>query len=213
VEKGFSPLGFFGAQPLYLVVPGDFPANTFGELIKLAQAKPGELNYASSGNGTPMHLTMELIMRHRRISLVHVPFKGASQGLMEAAVGRIAVAFGGPLSAAGFLAEKRIKVLAVASPVRLPYLPQVPTFTELGIPGLEVGYWYGLVAPAGTPKEISEKLTSALTKVLQMPEIQSQLQKAGVEGQSLTGPQFGEFMAADVHKWKRVAEEAGIVSD
>lgn len=213
VAKDFKAVLLFGSQPMYPVAATDFPANNIAELSKLAKSTPQGLNYGTIGHGTPQHLVTELLLHNQQIKMLQIPFKGAAQALQETVAGRVSVTWGGPLSAGAFIADNRLKVLAVTAPARLSYLPKVPTFGEAGVPGFETEFWYGLAAPSGTPQEVADKIIAALSTVLEMPEVKAQIDNLRVEGTRFTGSQFADFMAADVRKWKRAADDASIVTD
>jgi tripartite-type tricarboxylate transporter receptor subunit TctC len=206
----FKPVAMIGLQPMYLVATADLPANNIPELVRLAKATPQGLNYATAGIGTPQHLAVEQINASQQIKLVHIPLQGAAQSLNETAAGRTAVAISGPLAAGPLIAAKRLKVLAVGAPTRVAALPDVPTFAEAGVPGLESGFWFGVTLPAATPEDVIEKLTNAFVKVLEMPDTKAQLEKAGISPKMLAGPPFGEFIATDLRRWKRIAAERSI---
>jgi tripartite-type tricarboxylate transporter receptor subunit TctC len=209
----FKPVAMIGLQPMYLVATADLPANNIPELVRLAKVTPQGLNYATAGIGTPQHLAVEQINASQQIKLVHIPLQGAAQSLNETAAGRSAVAISGPLAAGALIAAKRLKVIAVGAPTRVAALPDVPTFAEAGVPGLESGFWFGVTLPAATSEDVIEKLTNAFVKVLEMPDTKAQLEKVGINPKMLAGPPFGEFIGTDLRRWKRIAAERSIEMD
>ncbi len=211
--KDFAPIAMVGYNAIYLVANPSVPAGSLQELIALAKAKPGALNYASPGNGSMAHLTMELMKLQTGANLTHVPYKGSSQAIAELIAGQTAVAFDTPAVTVPFIRSGKLKVLAVTSPRRSALFPEVPTVAESGLPGFESGAWYGLLFPAGTPRPIVLRLNEELNRITKQPDVIEKLVAIGVEPRSSTPEEFAEVIRNDYARWGRVIREAGIRGD
>lgn len=211
--KDFEPIALLSSQPLVLVVAVDSPYKSLKDLVDAARAKPGKLNMGSPGNGTIGHVGGEMFQRRAGIHMTHVPYKGAGPALTDLMGGSVDCYFGNSLSVAGLIAGGKLRPLAVTSPKRLGPLPNVPTVAELGYPGFEAATWSGLVAPAGTPKAIVERLNAEAVKALASAEMQKKLQDDGSTPLGGTPQQFAEFLRAEHAKWGGVVREAGIKLD
>ena len=211
--KDFAPIARVGYAPLVLVVQATSPAKTLKELIAMAKAQPGALNYGSPGNGSSGHLAAELLKLTTKIDVLHVPYKGGAPAMTDLLGGRLAFMLNNPLEVIANVKSGRLRALAVASPKRIPMLPDVPTFTEAGVPGYDASVWWGLVAPAKTPKDIVAKLSSEALKALENEGVREKLSNLGAIVDPAGPEQFGKFLHAEIDKWSGVIKAAGIQAD
>jgi tripartite-type tricarboxylate transporter receptor subunit TctC len=202
--QSFAPVGMFGASYNALVVHPSVPVKTVKQLVALAKSKPGQLNYASAGNGSAIHLAMELFENAAGIDLVHVPYKGAAPAINDVLGGQVTIMFATPPSAGQFMRAGRLRALGVSSTHRLAALPDVPTIAESGYPGFEVSNWYAMVAPAGTPREIIARLNSELNAIIALPEVKERVAKLGNEAFGSTPEEFGQRLKRETETWPRV---------
>lgn len=207
--KDFAPISVLGSSPFVLVVNNDV-GKSVKDLVALAKAKPGQLTYASTGLGTQQHLTGEMFRRVAGIDIGHAPYKGAPQALADMVGGHIQLMFHGLPVVLPFLKSRQLRALVVARKQRTALLPDVPTMTEAGYPGIDAGDWYGVVAPAGTSKEIVVRLNSEIVKIMSMPSTREQLLSRGYEPASSTPEEFAEFMSAEQKKWSGAIKQSGI---
>jgi tripartite-type tricarboxylate transporter receptor subunit TctC len=196
-----------------LVAHPSLPANNVKELIALAKQKPGQLNYSSSGSGGAPHLAGELFMNMTGTKLTHVPYKGSGPSFSDLVGGQVQLTFDSLVQALPYIQSGRLKALAVLGSKRSRLLPNVPTVAESGVPGYEFTNWFGLVAPASTPKDVVAKLHADVTQVLQQPELRSQLEKMGADVLNNTPEQFTAQIKADSAKWANIIKEANIKRD
>ena len=210
--KDLTPVTQITSQPYALVVKPGLPVKNLAELIALAKAKPGSLNYGSSGPGGLSHLSGELFCSLANIKMTHVPYKGGNPALSDVASGQIDMLFSTQLQAHPFVVSNRVKVLAVSTATRSANAPNVPTMAEAGVPGYEVAGWYGMMAPGGTPRAIVEKLQAEIAKILQLPDMKEKLALDGSEPVGSTPAQFGVHMRTEVEKWRKLIREAGITA-
>ena len=195
-----------------LVVPAASSIHSMADIVDRAKARPGQLKFASSGNATPSHLAFALLQKKVGIDLQHIPYKGTPPVMLALLASEIDMAICGLTACAQQIAVGKLRPLATAAPHRLPAYPKVPTLTELGY-GVEITDWLGVVAPAGTPREIVDKLHAALAKVVAMPEIRQRLEAVGMEPAS-TGPEaFAALIHSEILKWKAVVRDARITVD
>ena len=213
VLKDFAPVTLLTQGPLVLVATPGFPANNVRELIALAKARPGTLNFASSGNGQSTHLSGELFNTMAGIRLAHVPYKGSAPALTDVIAGQVPLMFDTMLSALPFVKSGKLKALAVTSPSRSPAAPDVPTIAESGLPGYEVAAWNGLLAPAGTPKAVIAQLSEDLRKAMQVPQVVEKFSLQGFAASWDTPEQFGSFLAAETNKWMKTVKASGATLD
>jgi tripartite-type tricarboxylate transporter receptor subunit TctC len=212
-EKSFLPIVEVATGVLALVVNPSLNVSTLAELIALARSKPGEINYASPGRGTPQHLAMELLKLTAKIDLTHIPYAGSAGAVKDIAGGHVSAMFL-PVHTALPLAEAgQIRILAVGSKARAPQPPQVPTLAELGVADFDVDLWYAVLAPAGTPKEIVDRYNAVFNEILAQPNVRAVLDKQGLI--ALGGPpeQLAELIARDRLRWAKVVKDAGISSE
>jgi len=211
--KSFAPVALVGVIPNVILVHPSVPVKTLAEFVAYAKARPGQLNYASAGAGSSVHLAAELLEQMAQIKLVHIPYKGQPEAVTALITGEVSMM---PLTMA--LAKVRIQAgqarpLAVTTPKRSSALPDMPTVAESGYPGYEVSTWIGYLAPAGTPPEIVAKLNSEINAALKSPEVEKKLVALGAELDPGTPQAFGKFLEADMVRWARVIKQAGIKAD
>jgi tripartite-type tricarboxylate transporter receptor subunit TctC len=208
--KDFVPIVKFANVPNLLIANPALPARTVQELIDYAKANPGKVNWASSGIGSGGHLAIELMQSKTGIKVVHIVYKGAGPALIAVIGGDAQLLFGGPGVFMPHLKAGRVRALAIGSMQRVAILPEVPTLNESGLPGMETGSWYGLVAPTGTPPAIIKFIHAATIKVLNMPETGARLAADGAILSGNTPEQFAQEIRAEAAMWARVIKQAGI---
>jgi len=201
------------SQSNLLVVHPAVPARTVQELVALAQAKPGELNFGTGGNGTSNHLAGELLRIMAGINVVHVPYKGVPQALNDTLAGRMHFAFSSPMSVLPFVKQGKLRLLAVTTPQRSRALPEVPTVAESGVPGYEFTGWMGVLAPKATPPDIVRKFQQAVAKAVAEPDLEQRLAADAAEPVASTPADFAAFLKIDIARWTRVVREANIQVD
>jgi tripartite-type tricarboxylate transporter receptor subunit TctC len=192
------------------VVSPSLPANNLQELIALAKSKPGQLNFGSSGSGTTNHLAMELFAILAGIKLQHIPYKGAGPGVIDLMGGRIQIFSNNALPLTPFVKSGKIRAIAVSGETRLRSLPDVPTFTQGGLPGYEVKSWQGILAPAKTPKPIIDKLSQEIARILQMPDVSETLLTMGADPFVSTPQQFAALIKVDLVRYAKLIRTANI---
>ncbi len=207
--RDFVQVAIIGATTNTLVVNPAVPARSVKELIALVKAKPGSLNYASTGAGGTSHLAMEYFRLETGTNLVHIPYKGTAPGLTDVVAGQVQVMISALPGTVPFINSKRVVALATTGAKRSAFLPDLPTLSEAGVPGYEFDTWYGLHAPAKVPKEIIARLNAEITKALSRPEIREQLFKQGLEAQTGTPEQFAKFVRAEVAKMAKIIKASG----
>jgi tripartite-type tricarboxylate transporter receptor subunit TctC len=210
VERDFAPISLVVVNPQVLVAYPGLAANTIGELIKLARAHPGQINYASPGVGSPNHMGMELLKAMTGIDLVHVPYKGGGPAATDLIAGQVSLLFNSIPSVLPYMRSGRLKALAVGSAARSPAIPEIPTVAEAGVPGFEYATWYGLFAVAGTPQGIVARLNAAIAKALLAPELAQPLRAQGSEPRPTTPEDFARFIQVERARWERVVKATGL---
>ncbi len=213
VQKDLAPVSLLTQGPLVLVTHPQFPANSVKELIDMAKAKPGSLNFASSGNGQSTHLSAELFNSMAGTKMIHVPYKGSAPALSDLMSGQVGIMFDTTLSAMPFVRAGKLKALGVTSPQRTPAAPDVPTIAESGLPGYEVFAWNGVFVPAGTPKPIVAQLNEEIRKAMQLPQVRDKFSAQGFAASWNTPDQFGVFVRNEVDKWARTVKASGATLD
>ena len=208
--RDFAPVGNVYRSEFVLVINPSLPATTLQEFIALARSRPGQLNYATTGAGGSGHLANELMNMLAGIKTQHVPYKGAGPALLDLIAGQVQIFINNPLTVIPHLKSGRIRAIAVTGDARMAALPQVPTFTEGGLPGLEVSPWFCVLAPAGTPKAIINKLSVEITRIVALPETREFLEKQGMIPYSSTPEQLAALMKTDMAKWAKVIKSANI---
>ena len=207
--KDFAPITMVASGPYALVVNSKLPVQSVPELIALAKAQPGKIDYASSGNGSAQHLVSALFNAMAGIDLNHVPYKGSGPAMQDLVSGQVKVSFAGIPNVLSHVRAGRLRLLAVSTPKRWSELPDVPTVAEAGVPGYEATLWLNLSGPAGLPVEIVQRLHTEVAKALQDAELQQQFRHTGVEA-AIMGPQeLGGFIRAEYEKWGRVVRATG----
>jgi tripartite-type tricarboxylate transporter receptor subunit TctC len=208
-QKDFLPITLIGTQANILVVNPSVPANSLKELIALAKAQPGKLNFASSGHGAAAHLAGELFKTEAKVDIVHVPYKGAAPALQDLIGGHDQLMFATAASVVGHIKGGKVRALAVTTLKRTQILPDIPTMDEAGLPGFEASTWHGLVAPAGTPPQVIARLHDAAVKALQDPGVQASLGRLGVDIVGGTPEQFKAYIAVEIPKWAAIVKASG----
>jgi tripartite-type tricarboxylate transporter receptor subunit TctC len=219
-KLGYDPMRDFAAITLaatganVLVVHPSVPAYTLRDFIALAKVRPGQLNYASSGNGTTPHLSGELFNAMAGVKIVHIPYKGAGASVVDLLGGHVDLAFVSLSSVAPQLQAKKLRALAITSAKRSALMPELPTFDEAGLKGYEVTGWYGVLAPAGTPREIVNRLHADITRALALDEMVQSLNAFGLEPAPSSSPEeFTAFLQAEISKWAKVVKASGAKAD
>jgi tripartite-type tricarboxylate transporter receptor subunit TctC len=213
VTKDFAPITLAGFSANLMVANPSFPPNSVKELIEYARRNPGKVNYGSSGNGTSVHLAMELFKSMTKTYMLHIPYKGSAPVVTDLIAGQVDVMFDNMPNVIGHVRAGKMKALAVTTAQRSPQAPEIPTVAEAGVPGYEQTAWFGVLAPAGTPREIVLKLHGEITKLLNTAEVKERFAKQGVEVRTTTPEEFGAFIKSEVARWAKVIKEAGIKAD
>src|SRR5438105_7391415 len=204
--RDFVPVAPVNYSDLVLVVHPSVPANTLKEFIALAKAKPGALNYASSGPGTPYHMAGELFKAMAGVDIVHVPYKGSSGARTDILGGQVQMMFDAITTMAPNVQAGKLKALGTSGRARSSVLPEVPTVSEAGVPGYDAVIWLGIMAPAGTPRAIVERLNAEITRTVNAPEMKSAWARQGAVAMSMTPEEFARFVRDDIDKWARIVK-------
>jgi tripartite-type tricarboxylate transporter receptor subunit TctC len=207
--KDFAPIVFVAATPYVLTVHPSLPVSSVKQLVALAKSKPGQLNYASAGNGSTHHLSGELLKTMTGIDIVHVPYKGTTPALQALLSGEVSIMFATVTGVQPQAKAGRLKPLAVTTPQRSPMMPNVPTVAET-LPGFEMLSWFGMLAPANTPAAIVTRLNADMTRVLALPDVRAALAAQGFEVKGGTPGQFGEYVRNEIAKFTRIAKAANV---
>ena len=208
-ENDFIPISLIGTQANILVVNPAVLANSMAELITLAKANPGKLNFASSGHGAAAHLSGELFKAEAKVDIVHVAYKGAAPALQDVIAGHVHMMFATAASVVGLIRDGKVRALAVTTPKRTAVMPNIPTVDELGLKGFDATTWHGLVAPAGTPKEIIDTLHIATTEALKDTTARKMLTDLGVDLVGSTPKEFEAYIKTEIPKWTAVVKNSG----
>src|SRR5262245_44029373 len=211
--KAFVPVAMLGTGPNVVAVFPGLPVGSLKELIALAKAKPGQLNYAAAGFGSFQHLASELFKMMAGVDIVGVQFKGGGPATIDVVGGHTQMSFGSLVQALPHIRSGKLKVLAVGASKRSGILPEVPTAAEAGLPGYEASNWWGLVAPAGTPPAVIDRLHKELSVILTSAETRKRFEAEGAEAVQMSAGEFGAFVAAETVKWARVVKEANIKAE
>lgn len=211
--RDFAAISLIVVQPHVLVVHPSVPAKSVKNLIALAQAQPGKLNFASSGSGSLAHLAGEMFKSMARVEMVHVPYKGAAPSLVDLMAGQVHLVFSSSPSVMPHVKNHKLRALAVTTAKRVAIMAELPTIVESGLPGFVVTGWYGLLAPAGTPGHVIAKLNSDLVSTLNQPEVRQKLEDVGLEVEVSTSQGFGDFIKAEIAKYAKVVRSANIRVD
>ena len=213
LKRDLAPVSLVVSVPYVLVAGPAIPARSLGELVELARAQPGKLNYASSGNGSALHLASELFKARTGTDLVHIPYKGIAPAVTDLIGGQVSVMFPSLDSALPHIRSAKIKALAVTSAKRSPLLPEVPTVAESGLPGFEIVAWGGVLAPAATPADIIARINSQIGRALESPDIRKRFLDLGAEATPSAAGEFARFIEAEIEKWARVVKASGVRID
>ena len=209
ILKNFDPVILLATAPNMLVAHPALPANSVRELVRLAKARPGEINYASAGSGTAAHVSMELLQIMGGIKLTHVPYKGVSQAFIDVMSGQVPLIITSPIAALPFVRQGKLKAISVSTSKRSAAAPDVPTVAESGIPNYEASGWQGIVAPAGVPEAIIQKLHADIDAVLRVPEIAKRFGDDGSEYSGAGPAAFRTHINREFLKWQKVVETSG----
>lgn len=208
--RDLAPVSRLAAGPLTLVVHPSLPAKSVKELIALARKQPGDINFGSPGAGTLPHLSAELFSAMSSIKMVHIPYRGAGAAVADVLAGRVPVYFMNILQSLPLIKAGKLRALGVTTPERTPIAPEIPSIAESGLKGFDMTNWYGLMVPAGTPREAIGRLNTEVTRILRLPELKEQLAKGGMTMVASTPEQFREFLERETAKFARIIESAGI---
>ncbi|MEN3296851.1 MAG: hypothetical protein V7642_6104 [Burkholderiales bacterium] len=211
--KDFTPVALIGSTPVVILAAGNSKYRSFADVVAAAKAAPNTLSFATSGNGSVSHIASELLRRRANIYLQHVPYKGSGPALADLVGGHVDVAGSSIASAVPLIKGGKARALAVTGLNRNPSLPDVPTLAEFGITNVEVSSWWGLLGPAGLPKDIVRKLNEDVNKLLLRPDVLATLKDNGIEAKQATPEQFATMLKTDYHDWEKVIAETGIKLD
>ena len=207
--RDLSPIVLVGTAPNILAVTASLPVRTFAELVAYVRTRPGQLNYASVGNGSASHLAMELLKHMAGLYIVHIPFNGAPPAVQATAAGETQMIMSNPTSLLPLIQAGRIRPLAVTSPQRWPQIKELPTIAESGYPGFEAVAWNGFVAPAGAPREVIARLNQEINAILASPQVRPKVEAAGWDVAGGSPEAFAAFMAAERKRWQPVIQRSG----
>ncbi len=210
---GITPIIQLSQGPLLIVAKPSLPAKSTKELIDMARAKPGQINFASSGQGSVIHMATELFQSMAGIKMNHIPYKGTGPALTDTLGGQVDIFFSSTATAVPHVQSGKLKAIAVTSAKRIPALPEVPTVAESGLPGYEVILWHGLIGPKGLPRPIVERINAEATKTLKVKETADQLQNDGVAPAGGTPEQFASQIKKEIGIWRKVAADAGVKAE
>ncbi|MGH8702154.1 MAG: tripartite tricarboxylate transporter substrate binding protein [Burkholderiales bacterium] len=208
--RDFAPITQAVSSASIIVVHPSVPVKTLKELIAFARARPGQLNYASAGTGTYPHMTMELFLSMAKLQMVHIPYKGTAPAMIDMLAGQVATMAATVLTGMPHIRSGRLRPLGITSSARSSVAPDIPTIAEAGLPGYESVQWYGMLAPARTPKDIITRLHAEATGVLKQPEIKARLAADGADTVGSSPEEFARYIQSELVKWAKVARDAGI---
>lgn len=208
--KDFAPISQVVALPNVLVTHPSLPVKTVRELIAFAKPRPGQINFASAGVGTNPHLSMELFLSMTGVKMIHVPYKGSGQGVIDLIAGHVTVMTPSILTALGYVKDRRLRALGVTSAKRAGGAPDIPTIAEAGVPGYEAVQWFGVLAPAGTPRDIVSRLHKEIVRTVQTPDIRQKLVNDGADPVGSLPEEFAAFIRSETAKWAKVAKAIGL---
>ena len=213
IQKDFEPISLVATVEWGVVVPADSAIRTAADLIAAAKKSPGQLNYGSGGNGSPQHIAMALFASQAGVQLTHVPYKGATQAAVGVAGHEVQVAFQGIATVSSLIKAGKLRLIAVTTPKRLPQFPDVPTVSESGLNGFEFNSWYAMMAPAGTPKHILQKLHSEIVKAISDPSIKEQLFGLGLSPKGTSPDELAADLKVQFAKYGNLIKQANITAD
>jgi tripartite-type tricarboxylate transporter receptor subunit TctC len=213
LDRDFTGVSVVGYLPLVLVVNEALPARSLADLVKAAKAKPGGLDYGSSGNGSIEHVAGEMFKQQAGVSMVHIPYRGASLAITDLMAGQLSLMFATVPTAVANLKTGKLRPLAVTTPERIGALPDVPTAREAGYPGFEAGSTYAILAPAATPRPVVQRLNQEIAKILQMPDVQARFQVLGIERAGSTPEEATQRLGQELAKWGKAIKDSAIKVD
>lgn len=211
--KDFAPVSIVASTPNIIAVHPSVPAKNLGELLALAKAQPGKLNYGSSSQGGSPHMSAELLKMMTGVDMVHIPYKGAAPMLTDLVGGQLQAGFDNLPSTINFVRAGKLRAIAVTTPLRWPGAPDIPTVAESGVPGYDVSGWFGLFAPAGTPKAILNTLQQTIAEAVSQPEVKKRLFDLGAQPVANTPDEFAKQVQSEVDRWRAVVKSSGIKLD
>jgi tripartite-type tricarboxylate transporter receptor subunit TctC len=211
--KDLAPVTNLLRVPLLLVAHPSVPANNLKELVSYIQSQQGKFSYASAGSGTPQHMTGELFKSTSKLEMIHVPYKGSAPAISDLIGGHVPVMFDSMIAIMPHVKSGKVKVIAISGDKRSPLLPNVPTFAESGFPAVVSYAWYGMFAPAKTPKDVIAKINGETLKIMKEPEFQKILAETGSDFVGDTPENFGAFVKAEATKWSKVVKDSGATVD
>ena len=211
--KDLAPISLVALTFYVLSVNPAVPVRNVQELVKLAKARPGQLNFSSPGSGTPNHLSGEMFKTQAGIQMQHIPFKGSAQAIADVIGGQIPLNFENIAVVLPHIKAGKVRALGVTSPQRSPFLPEVPTIAESGYPGFEAVGWFGLMAPAATPRDVLAKLNAETVRILNVPEVSARIQSLGAQVKPTSIAEFETFNRAQIVKWAKVIKDSGAQVD
>ncbi|MEO7726871.1 MAG: tripartite tricarboxylate transporter substrate binding protein [Burkholderiales bacterium] len=210
LQKDLEPISMIASAPFVLVVHPSLPVKNVKDLIAMAKARPGQLLYASTGNGGSPHLAMELFKLQAKIDIVHIPYKGTPPAVTDLIAGQVSMMFANTLSVLPYVNAGRLHALAISSAKRSAAAPALPTVAETGMPGFEASTWFGMMAPTGTPKEITTRLNGEIRKLVQTKAVSDALLAQGADPIGSTAEEFQARIKSDIEKWARTIKAAGV---
>ncbi len=213
LQKDLEPISMIASAPFVLVVHPSLPVKTVKDLIAIAKARPGQLLYASTGNGGSPHLAMELFKMQAKIDIGHIPYKGTPPAVTDLISGQVSMMFANTLSVLPYVNSGRLHALGISSAKRSAAAPAIPTIAETGMPGFEATTWFGMLAPAGTPKEIVTRLTAEIRKLVQTKALTDALIAQGADPIGSTSEEFQAKIKSDIDKWTRTIKAAGVKAE
>jgi len=213
IQRDFAPVSQVAVAPNVMVINPSLPASTVAEFIAYAKANPGKLSYASGGNGSSAHMSMELFKSMSGIDIQHVPYKGSSPALTDVVSGQVAAFIGNMPPTVPLIKAGKLRALAVTTKSRSALMPELPTIAEAGLPGYETVAWFGVLAPAGTPPEIVHRLSAEIARIAKSPEVGEKLVAMGAEPVGSTPEEFKAVIDRDIAKWKPLAQKVNIKID
>ncbi len=211
--KSFAPVAWVAQVPNVLVVSAQSPIKSLKDFIDRAKAQPGRLSYSSGGNGSAAHITFESFKLVTKIFMVHIPYRGTAPSITDLIAGQVDATFTGAPAVLPHIKSGRLRALAVSSKARIPSLPEIPTVAESGYTGFEADQWYGLVAPAGTPLDIVNKLNELVNRSLALPDVKQQLATEGAVPMATTPAAFGDLIAREIPRWREVVKAGQVKPD
>jgi len=207
--KDFAPISLIATLPLGLFVNVSVPANSVSELIALAKAKPGQINFASAGSGGPTHMAGEMLKAMAAVDIVHVPYKGNAAGLTDLVAGRVQMMFSNLLTAMPHVKAGKLRAVAISTAQRSPQAPDLPTIAESGVPGYDFTPWYGIFAPGGTPRPVVMKLNREIDTILNAPDLKERFRTQGIDLVTSTPEAFSALIRKDIPKWREIVKKSG----